>query len=186
MWVVQASIGKPLYGGKIPLSIGKDSSFVETAIDGDTIVYVPQYDYRKYISPTYSQKFGRPKKEEEDRVINDRKALTLRIDHDILMWLREQNNMGKYINSLIRKDMEEQKNFKEQEGNSMGKVNAYNFVEKGCVFYHVIAESEEQCYALAEGAGIDVTGMELELERMNVRDELGRPYSPRIENALVH
>lgn len=64
-------------------------------------------------------------------------------------------------------------------------MNAYNFVEKGCVFYHAIAESEEQCYALAEGAGYDVSGMELELERTNVLDELGREYQPRIEDALV-
>lgn len=64
-------------------------------------------------------------------------------------------------------------------------MNAYNFVEKGCVFYHAIANSEEQCYELAESAGFDVEGMELELERMNVRDELGRPYEPRIEDALV-
>lgn len=64
-------------------------------------------------------------------------------------------------------------------------MNAYNFIEKGCVFYHVIAESEEQCYELAEGAGLDVAGMELELERMNVRDELGSPYAPKIEDCLV-
>lgn len=104
MWVAQASIGKPLYEGKIPLSVGKESNFVETAIDGDSWVYVPQYDYRKYISPTYNQKFGRPKKD----VVDERKSLWLRIDNDVSDWLWEQKDMRKYINSLIRKDMEEQ------------------------------------------------------------------------------
>lgn len=104
MWVAQASMGKPLYEGKIPLSIGKESNFVETALDGDTWVYVPQYDYRKYISPTYNQKFGRPKKD----VVDERKSLWLRIDNDVSDWLWEQKDMRKYINSLIRKDMEEQ------------------------------------------------------------------------------
>lgn len=64
-------------------------------------------------------------------------------------------------------------------------MNTYNFVEKGCVFYHAIAESEEQAILLAKQEGFDIEGMEVELERMNVRDELGRPYKPRIEDALV-
>lgn len=64
-------------------------------------------------------------------------------------------------------------------------MNAYNFVEKGCVFYHAIAQSEEQAIQLANEAGYDIEGMEVELERTNVRDELGREYQPRIEDALV-
>lgn len=64
-------------------------------------------------------------------------------------------------------------------------MNAYNFVEKGCVFYHAIANSEEQAIQLANEAGYDIAGMEVELERTNVRDELGRKYKPRIEDALV-
>lgn len=67
----------------------------------------------------------------------------------------------------------------------MKKVNAYNFVENGCIFYHVIAENVEQCFELAKSNNLDVKGMELVLERMNVRDELGRPYKPNISNALV-
>ena len=185
MWVVQASIGKPLYEGKIPLSIGCNN-FVDAVVDGDTWVYVPQYDYRKYISPTYAKEGGRPRTKNTVKPVSTKKPFSFQVDSDIDAWLRSRDNICKYVNSLIRKDMEEQMNIKEQEGNNMGKVNAYNFVEKGCVFYHVIAESEEQCYSLAEGAGIDVTGMELELERMNVRDELGRPYLPKIEDALVH
>ena len=63
-------------------------------------------------------------------------------------------------------------------------MNTYNFVEKGCVFYHAIAESEEHAILLAKQEGFDIEGMEL--ERMNVLDELGRPYEPRIQDALVH
>jgi hypothetical protein len=64
-------------------------------------------------------------------------------------------------------------------------MNTYNVEEKGCVFFHVIAESEEQVRELAVQAGYDIEGMDIELERMNVRDELGREYTARIEGALV-
>lgn len=64
-------------------------------------------------------------------------------------------------------------------------INAYNFVERGCVFYHAIAQSEEQAIQLANEAGYNIEGMEIELERMNVRDEMGREYQPKIEDALV-
>lgn len=110
MWVVQASIGKPLYEGKIPLSVGKESNFVETAIDGDSWVYVPQYDYRKYISPTYNQKFGRPKKDSSELIADERISLTLKIDLDLSDWVCNHKNKSRYINNLIRKDMEEQMN----------------------------------------------------------------------------
>ena len=64
-------------------------------------------------------------------------------------------------------------------------MNTYNFVEKGCVFYHAIATSEEHAIQLAQQEDFDIEGMEVELERINVRDELGRPYQPKIEEALV-
>lgn len=64
-------------------------------------------------------------------------------------------------------------------------MNTYNVEEKGCVFFHAIAESEEQVRELAAQAGYDIEGMDIELERMNVRDELGREYAARIEDALV-
>lgn len=64
-------------------------------------------------------------------------------------------------------------------------MNTYNVEEKGCVFFHAIAESEEQVRELAAQAGYDIEGMDIELERMNVRDELGREYTARIEDALV-
>lgn len=64
-------------------------------------------------------------------------------------------------------------------------MNTYNVEEKGCVFFHAIAESEEQVRELAAQAGYDIEGMDIELERMNVRDELGREYAAKIEDALV-
>lgn len=67
----------------------------------------------------------------------------------------------------------------------MKKVNAYNFSEKGCVFYHAIAEDHEQAVLLALQAGVDVVGMDIELEKEDVRDEMGNPYECRIEDALV-
>lgn len=64
-------------------------------------------------------------------------------------------------------------------------MNTYNIEEKGCVFFHAIAESEEQVRELAAQAGYDIEGMDIELERMNVRDELGKEYTAKIEDALV-
>ena len=67
----------------------------------------------------------------------------------------------------------------------MKSVNAYNFLEKGCVFYHAIAEDHEQAVLLALQAGFDVVGMDIELEKEDVRDEMGNPYECRLEDALV-
>lgn len=67
----------------------------------------------------------------------------------------------------------------------MKTVNTYNFVENGCVFYHAIARSEEQAIELANESGFDIEGMDIELERENIKDELGYPYEPKIEDALV-
>ena len=68
------------------------------------------YDYRKYISPTYNQKFGRPKKDVSEKVSVERIVLSLRLDLDLGDWLCSHKNKCRYINSLIRKDMEEQMN----------------------------------------------------------------------------
>ncbi|WP_281514176.1 hypothetical protein [Phocaeicola sartorii] len=39
---------------------------------------------------------------------------------------------------------------------------------------------------LAKEAGIDMDGLSIELERSNVKDQLGRPLSSRIEDALIY
>lgn len=59
-------------------------------------------------------------------------------------------------------------------------MNIYNIEKRGCIYYHVIAESKEQVIELAAEKGYDITGMEITEERINVRDELGRPYKPAI------
>lgn len=64
-------------------------------------------------------------------------------------------------------------------------MNTYNFQQNGCVFYHAIASSEERAIELAINAGYDIEDLEVELERENVRDELGRPYKEGIQDAMV-
>lgn len=65
------------------------------------------------------------------------------------------------------------------------KTNAYNFSENGCVFYHAIAIDEAHAIELAREAGYNIEGMEIELEKENVRNQLGQSYECRIEEALA-
>lgn len=53
------------------------------------------------------------------------------------------------------------------------------------MFYHAIASSEERAIELAINAGYDIEDLEVELERENVRDELGRSYKEGIQDAMV-
>ena len=64
-------------------------------------------------------------------------------------------------------------------------MNSYNIEEKGCVFFHAIAENEQQVIELAAEVGFDITGMDIELERTNVRNQLGQPYQAQIREARV-
>lgn len=68
-------------------------------------------------------------------------------------------------------------------------MNSYNIFDEehsGTILFHAIAMDEEQVKVLAEQSGIDISELTIELERINVKDELGRPYSARIEDALIH
>ena len=68
-------------------------------------------------------------------------------------------------------------------------MNAYDIYEaenSTAILYYAIAENEEQVRQLAEQNGIDLTGMDIELERHNVKDQLGRPYTPSIKDAQVY
>lgn len=74
----------------------------------------------------------------------------------------------------------------------MRKVNAYNFTYwpedknfAGTVMYHALAESKERAIELAKEAGYDIEGLEVELEREDVRDMLHRPYPESIKDAQV-
>lgn len=68
-------------------------------------------------------------------------------------------------------------------------MNSYNIFEEenySTILYHAIARDEEQVKELAEDAGIDISGLTIELIRTNVTDQLGRPYSARIEDATIY
>lgn len=68
----------------------------------------------------------------------------------------------------------------------MNTYNIYDEKEYSTILYHSVAESEEQVRELADQAGYDLSGLTIELERANVKDQLGRPYNPIIEDALIH
>lgn len=68
----------------------------------------------------------------------------------------------------------------------MNSYNIFDEKEYSSILYHSVAESEEQVRELADQAGYDLSGLTIELERTNVKDQLGKPYKPCIEDALIH
>lgn len=67
-------------------------------------------------------------------------------------------------------------------------MNSYNIYEEknySTILYHAIARDVEQVKELAEKAGIETEGLTIDLEKENVKDQLGRPFSARIEAAVV-
>ena len=68
-------------------------------------------------------------------------------------------------------------------------MNAYNIFYENhydTILYHAVAKDEDQVKELANEKGIDLEGLEIELERKNVKDQLGRDINPYIEDALVY
>lgn len=68
-------------------------------------------------------------------------------------------------------------------------MNAYNIFDENhydTILYHAVAKDEDQVKELANEKGIDLEGLEIELERKNVKDQLGRDFNPYIEDALVY
>ena len=68
-------------------------------------------------------------------------------------------------------------------------MNSYNICEENneaTILYHAIARDEDQVMELAKEAGIDMDGLSIELERSNVKDQLGKPLPARIEDALIY
>lgn len=68
-------------------------------------------------------------------------------------------------------------------------VNSYNLFEEehsSTILYHAVAENEDHVKELAASANIDIEGLTIELERRNVRTQLGEPFTPYIEDALIH
>ena len=68
-------------------------------------------------------------------------------------------------------------------------MNTYNIFrknEESTILYHAVARDEAQVRNMAEAENIDIDGMEIELERSNVRTELGREPQACINDALVY
>lgn len=67
----------------------------------------------------------------------------------------------------------------------MNSYNIFNEEHYSTILYHSIASDEKQVKELAAEAGINLDGLTIELERKNVKDEMGREYSARIVDAQV-
>ena len=64
----------------------------------------------------------------------------------------------------------------------MNSYNIYDENHEATILYHAIARDEEQVMDLAK----EMDGLSIELERSNVKDQLGKPLSARIEDALIY
>lgn len=67
-------------------------------------------------------------------------------------------------------------------------MNSYNIYEEehySTILYHAIARDEEEVKELASEAGINLEGLTVELERRNVRDQLGRPFPAGIKKTMI-
>ena len=68
----------------------------------------------------------------------------------------------------------------------MKKHNAYNIVDQdGNILYHAVAHNFARVNGLAAEKGYDIEDLKIELERSNVRDEMGRPIPEYIDDARV-
>lgn len=68
-------------------------------------------------------------------------------------------------------------------------MNTYNIFrknEESTILYHAVARDEAQVRNMAEAENIDIDGMEIELERSNVRTQLGIDPQACIKDALVY
>ena len=69
------------------------------------------------------------------------------------------------------------------------KTNSYNIYEEEhseTILYHAVAHNEAEVRELAADKGFDIEGMTIELDKPDVRTQLGRPFEPYIEDALVY
>lgn len=67
-------------------------------------------------------------------------------------------------------------------------MNSYNIFredEPGTILFHAIAANEGQVERLAEENECDIEGLTIELERVNVRDQMGNPMNPAFLCALI-
>ena len=68
----------------------------------------------------------------------------------------------------------------------MNSYNIFNQNEPSTILFHAIARDEAHVAELANEHGIDITGLTVEVERTNVKDQMGRPFQPTIKDAIVH
>lgn len=68
-------------------------------------------------------------------------------------------------------------------------MNSYNIFQIGhesTILYHAIASCEEHVVQLAKEKGIKIQAdYVIELESTNIKDQLGNPYEPKIEDAII-
>ena len=67
----------------------------------------------------------------------------------------------------------------------MNTYNIYNENESSTILFHAIAESKAKVVELANENSIDLTGLTIDLERINVKDQMGKAYNPVITDAIV-
>ena len=68
----------------------------------------------------------------------------------------------------------------------MNSYNIFDSTEPATILFHAIAKDRAHVEQLAQDAGIDITGYTIELERMNVKNQMGKPFEASIKDALVH
>ena len=68
------------------------------------------------------------------------------------------------------------------------KTNSYNIYDEqnsSTILYHAVACDVNHVVKLAMDNGINIEGMTIELERLNVKTQMGYPIEPYIESCLI-
>lgn len=67
----------------------------------------------------------------------------------------------------------------------MNAYNIYSEKEPSTILFHAIAESEDQVKELAKEAGLNITGLTIDLERTNIKHMSGKSFGPSIKDAVI-
>lgn len=68
-------------------------------------------------------------------------------------------------------------------------MNSYNIFSKnesGTILFHAIAESDEHVNELAKENNMNLTGLTINLEKNNVKNEIGKSLRPEIRESIIH
>ena len=68
----------------------------------------------------------------------------------------------------------------------MNTYNIYSENESSTILFHAIAESESHVVELANENNIELTGLTIDLERTNVKDQMGKSCNAVITDSIVH